>query len=162
MHALPICPRPYPQEAAHSWLTRVGRVYSLNAERLIGILGLVPFQPGSRRYISLPVEAALDGPSLKQLSIGDPVASIAPGGDATRPGRLDLNAQRCLHGLRPMLGRGPVSGTRPSSTSRVATVVAHFLLCPSCSAAPLPNERSQGFGFRPSCNRTDRRSLWMQ
>jgi hypothetical protein len=32
-------------------------------------MGLVPFQPGSRRYISLPVEAALDGPSLKQLSM---------------------------------------------------------------------------------------------
>jgi hypothetical protein len=47
VQVLPICPRPYPQEAARSWLTRVGRVYALNPERLVGILGLVPFEPGS-------------------------------------------------------------------------------------------------------------------
>src|SRR5277367_3721904 len=69
VHVLPICPRPYPQEAARSWLTRVGRVYALNPERLVGILGLVPFRAGSRREIALPVEAALDGPGLDQLAM---------------------------------------------------------------------------------------------
>jgi hypothetical protein len=69
MYVLPICPRPYDHEAAHSWLTRIGRVYALNAERLVGILGLVPFEAGSRRNIALPVEAALDGPNLTQLAV---------------------------------------------------------------------------------------------
>jgi TniQ len=69
MHVLPICPRPYSQEAARSWLTRVGRVYALNPERLVGILGLVPFEPGSRRYLAQPVEAALDGSNLDQLAL---------------------------------------------------------------------------------------------
>ncbi len=53
VNVLPICPRPYQKEAAHSWLTRVARVYNLNPERLVGILGLVPFEPGSRRYLAV-------------------------------------------------------------------------------------------------------------
>ena len=69
MHVLPICPRPYPQEAARSWLTRVGRVYELNPERLVGILGLVPFEPGSRRFLVRPVEAALENSNLDQLAL---------------------------------------------------------------------------------------------
>jgi integrase len=32
VHVLPICPRPYQQEAARSRLTRVGRVYALNTD----------------------------------------------------------------------------------------------------------------------------------
>ena len=56
MHALPICPLPYDQEAARSWLNRVGEVYGLNAERLISVLGLVPFQSGSVSRLSRPVE----------------------------------------------------------------------------------------------------------
>jgi hypothetical protein len=69
VHVLPICPRPYPQEAARSWLTRVGRVYALNPERLVGILGLVPFEAGSRRYLVQPVEAALENSNLDQLAL---------------------------------------------------------------------------------------------
>jgi hypothetical protein len=69
VHVLPICPRPHPQEAARSWLTRVGRVYALNPERLVGILGLVPFEPGSRRYLAQPVEAALENSNLDQLAL---------------------------------------------------------------------------------------------
>ena len=79
VHVLPICPRPYPQEAARSWLTRVGRVYALNPERLVGILGLVPFQAGSRRDIARPVESALEGRGLDQLAMATqlPVSRLA-------------------------------------------------------------------------------------
>jgi hypothetical protein len=79
VHVLPICPRPYQQEAAHSWLARVGRVYALDPARLVGILGLVPFKPGSRRYISRPVEAALDSLHLDQLALASqlPPARLA-------------------------------------------------------------------------------------
>jgi hypothetical protein len=41
----------------------------LNPERLVGILGLVPFEPGSRRYLAQPVEAALDGSNMDQLAL---------------------------------------------------------------------------------------------
>jgi hypothetical protein len=34
-----------------------------------GILGPVPFEPGSRRYLAQPVEAALDGSNLDQLAL---------------------------------------------------------------------------------------------
>lgn len=68
MHVLPICPRPYPQEAARSWLTRVAREYALNAERLVGILGLVPFASHSRRFLARPVEVALEDSNLDQLA----------------------------------------------------------------------------------------------
>jgi hypothetical protein len=68
MHVLPICPRPYPQEAARSWLTRVASVYALNAERLVGILGLVPFASHSRRFLAQPVEVALEDSNLDQLA----------------------------------------------------------------------------------------------
>jgi len=37
----------YEKEAAHSWLTRIGRVYAQIAVRLVGISGLVPFEVGS-------------------------------------------------------------------------------------------------------------------
>ena len=57
---MPICPRPYEQEAAFSWLSRVGDVYGLNAERLVGSLGLVPFRPRSGSRLMQPVEAALE------------------------------------------------------------------------------------------------------
>jgi hypothetical protein len=69
VHVLPICPRPYQKEAARSWLARVARVYDLNPERLVGILGLVPFEPGSRRYLAQPVEVALDDANLDQLAL---------------------------------------------------------------------------------------------
>lgn len=69
MHILPICPRPYEQEAARSWLGRVGDIYGLNAERLVGILGLVPFQPGSRCRLTRPVETALDAHGLDTLAV---------------------------------------------------------------------------------------------
>jgi hypothetical protein len=68
VHILPICPRPYPREAARSWLTRVASVYALNAERLVGILGLVPFASHSRRFLAQPVEVALEESSLDQLA----------------------------------------------------------------------------------------------
>lgn len=68
VHVLPICPRPYEQEAARSWLARVGRVYALNPERLVGILGLVPFEPGSRRHLAQPVEAALEDSNVGRLA----------------------------------------------------------------------------------------------
>jgi TniQ len=35
-HALPYCPRPKPEEAAYSWLTRVAKGYGLSADRLLG------------------------------------------------------------------------------------------------------------------------------
>jgi hypothetical protein len=46
---------------------------------LVGILGLVPFKPGSRRYIARPVEVALDGPNLDQLALASrsPPARLA-------------------------------------------------------------------------------------
>jgi TniQ len=68
VHILPICPRPYPREAARSWLTRVASVYALNAERLVGILGLVPFASHSRRFLAQPVEVALEDSNLDQLA----------------------------------------------------------------------------------------------
>jgi hypothetical protein len=68
VHVLPICPRPYQKEAARSWLTRLAKVYDLNPERLVGILGLVPFEPGSRRHLAQPVEAALESSNLDQLA----------------------------------------------------------------------------------------------
>src|ERR1700730_15824761 len=37
-YALPYCPRPRREEAAHSWLTRVAQEYGLNADRLLGHL----------------------------------------------------------------------------------------------------------------------------
>lgn len=37
-YALPYCPRPNREEAAHSWLTRVGQSYGLTADRLVGQL----------------------------------------------------------------------------------------------------------------------------
>jgi hypothetical protein len=69
VHVLPICPRPYPREAARSWLTRVAGVYELNAERLVGLLGLVPFARNSRRFLAQPVEVALDERNLAQLAV---------------------------------------------------------------------------------------------
>jgi TniQ len=69
VHVLPICPRPYPREAARSWLTRVATVCALNAERLVGILGLVPFASHSRRFLAQPVEVALEDFNLGQLAI---------------------------------------------------------------------------------------------
>ena len=43
-------------------------VYALNAERLVGILGLVPFASDSRRFLAQPVEVALDESNLDQLA----------------------------------------------------------------------------------------------
>jgi hypothetical protein len=37
-YALPYCPRPHREEAAHSWLTRVAQGYGLTADRLLGHL----------------------------------------------------------------------------------------------------------------------------
>src|ERR1700731_3692062 len=37
-YALPYCPRPRREEAAHSWLTRVAQEYGLNADKLLGHL----------------------------------------------------------------------------------------------------------------------------
>src|ERR1700722_7223597 len=34
-YALPYCPRPKREEAAHSWLTRVAQQYGLTADRLL-------------------------------------------------------------------------------------------------------------------------------
>lgn len=84
MHPLPICPRPYDQEAARSWLNRVGEVYGLNAERLVGVLGLVPFQSGSTSRLSRPVETVLDPPWLHAVAIAaqlpaDRLANLRPG-----------------------------------------------------------------------------------
>jgi len=115
VHVLPICPRPYPQEAARSWLTRVGRVYALNPERLVGILGLVPFEPGSRRYLAQPVEAALENSNLDQLALAtqlpparlaemrpDPVAWTLTHTDVCTVCGLCLDEDLC-HGRDPYL-----------------------------------------------------------
>jgi hypothetical protein len=115
VHVLPICPRPYDKEAAHSWLTRIGRVYALNAERLVGILGLVPFEVGSRRNIALPVEAALEGANLNQLALAtqlpparlaemrpDPVEWTLTHSDVCTVCALCLDEDLC-HGRDPYL-----------------------------------------------------------
>jgi hypothetical protein len=41
----------------------------LNPERLVGILGLVPFEPCSRRFLAQPVEAALENSNLDRLAL---------------------------------------------------------------------------------------------
>jgi hypothetical protein len=43
-------------------------VYALNAERLVGILGLVPFASHSRRFLAQPIEVALEDSNLDQLA----------------------------------------------------------------------------------------------
>jgi hypothetical protein len=79
MHALPVCPRPYESEAARSWLSRVGQVYGLKAERLIEALGLAVFKSDYKQRISPSVEAVLDSHSVDQLAIAAqlPSARIA-------------------------------------------------------------------------------------
>jgi hypothetical protein len=107
VNVLPICPRPYQKEAAHSWLTRVARVYNLNPERLVGILGLVPFEPGSRRYLAQPVEAALENANLNQLALAtrlppDPVEWTLTHTEVCTVCRLCLDEDLC-HGRDPYL-----------------------------------------------------------
>jgi hypothetical protein len=155
VHVLPICPRPYSQESARSWLTRVGRVYALNPERLVGILGLVPFEPGSRRYLAQPIEAALDGSNLDQLALA---AQLPPARLVEmRPDPVEWTLTHTeVCGLRAVLGRGSLPWPRSLSASRVATIAAHFLLAPCGAPAYLPNGRDKGHGIGHGRDRTNR------
>jgi hypothetical protein len=60
-HALPYCPRPKPEEAAYSWLTRVAKGYGLSADRLLS-------QVVKAHNSSFCLERAFDAPYLNALS----------------------------------------------------------------------------------------------
>jgi len=84
-------------------------------ERLVGILGLVPFEPGSRRLLARPVEAALETSNLDRLALAtqlpparlaemrpDPVEWTLTHADVCTVCALCLDEDLC-HGRDPYL-----------------------------------------------------------
>lgn len=97
MHPLPVCPRPFAAEAARSWLSRVGQVYGLKAERLVEALGLAAFRRDYRQCFSPSIEAILDSRTVEQLAVAAQLPSARIAEMRTGPAEWTLNTgPRCV------------------------------------------------------------------
>jgi TniQ len=71
-HRMPVCPRPYAQEALQSWHTRIGEGYALTSDELVSALGLQPIEgvPQTPTLHALAVAAELPAADLAKMSPG--------------------------------------------------------------------------------------------